>query len=100
MDPMKINKLVGPRPVREAEIHPTAVVHPSAKLSHNVKIGPHAVIGPDVVIGPDCNIGSCQFAGQFIGNQNISQFSLHIGRNWVVVIFEKQVTKVNFSVSM
>ena len=58
MDPMKINKIVGPRPVRAAEIHPTAVVHASAKLGHNVKIGPHSVIGPHVVIGPDCIIGS------------------------------------------
>ena len=55
---MKINKVAGPRPVRAAEIHPTAVVDPSARLGHNVKVGPHSVIGPDVVIGPDCVIGS------------------------------------------
>ncbi|MEN8007463.1 MAG: acyl-ACP--UDP-N-acetylglucosamine O-acyltransferase [Candidatus Krumholzibacteriota bacterium] len=55
---MKINKVVGPRPVSEAEIHPTAVVHPSARLGHNVKVGPHSVIGPDVVMGPDCVVGS------------------------------------------
>jgi len=58
LDPMKVTKVIGPRPVREAEIHPTAVVDPRARLGHNVKIGPHAVIGPDVVIGPDCVIGS------------------------------------------
>lgn len=58
MDPIKIDKMIGPRPVRPAEIHPTAVVHGSAQIGHNVKIGPHSVIGPDVVIGPDCVIGS------------------------------------------
>lgn len=58
MDSQNVNKIVGPRPVREAEIHPTAVVDPAAKLGHNVKIGPHAVIGPQVVIGPDCVVGS------------------------------------------
>jgi len=58
VDPMKINKVVGPRPLREAEIHPTAVVHPSARLGHNVKVGPHSVIGPNVVIGPDCVVGT------------------------------------------
>ncbi len=58
MDPMKIKKVTGPRPVREAEVHPSAVVDPQARLGHNVRIGPHAVIGPDVVIGPDCWIGS------------------------------------------
>lgn len=58
MDPLEMKKSVGFRPVRDAEIHPTAVVHPSARLGHNVKVGPHAVIGPDVVVGPDCVIGS------------------------------------------
>lgn len=58
MDPLKIKKSVGPRPVRTAEIHPTAVVHPSAKLGHNVKVGPHSVIGPEVEIGPDCVVGT------------------------------------------
>ena len=58
LDPLEIKKAVGPRPVRSAEIHPTAVVHPSAKLGHNVKIGPHSVIGPDVVLGSVCVIGT------------------------------------------
>ena len=58
MDPIGAKKNVGPRPVREAEIHPTAVVDPGAKLGHNVKIGPHSVIGPNVVLGPDCVVGS------------------------------------------
>jgi len=58
LDPMKANKVVGPRPVAAAEIHATAVVDPAAQLGHNVKIGPHAVIGPEVVIGPDCVVGS------------------------------------------
>jgi UDP-N-acetylglucosamine acyltransferase len=58
LDPIKLNKATGPRPVREAEIHPTAVVSPEARLGHNVRIGPYAVIGPDVVIGPDCVVGS------------------------------------------
>ena len=53
-----MNHGVGPRPLRQAEIHPTAVVDPAAKLGHNVKVGPHAVIGPNVVIGPDCVVGS------------------------------------------
>jgi UDP-N-acetylglucosamine acyltransferase len=55
---MKLGKARGPRPIREAEIHPTAVVHPDARLGHNVKIGPHAVIGPDVDLGPGCVVGS------------------------------------------
>lgn len=46
------------RPVRNAEIHPTAVVHAEARLGHNVSIGPYSVIGPDVEIGPDCVIGA------------------------------------------
>ena len=58
MELLKRNKGLGPRPVRTAEIHPTAVVDPQARLGHNVKIGPHAVIGPDVSIGPGSIVGS------------------------------------------
>jgi len=58
LEPIEMNKAIGPRPVREPDIHPTAVVHPSARLGHNVKVGPHAVIGADVVLGPDCVVGS------------------------------------------
>jgi len=58
LEPIGMNKGIGPRPVRRAVIHPTAVVDPSAKLGHNVKIGPHSVIGPHVEIGPDCVVGS------------------------------------------
>ena len=50
MDPFNVNKVRGPRPLRKAEIHPTAVVHPQARLGHNVTIGPHSVIGPEVEI--------------------------------------------------
>ncbi len=48
----------GPRPLRQPEIHPSAVVHPDARIGHNVTVGPFAVIGADVEIGPDCVIGS------------------------------------------
>jgi UDP-N-acetylglucosamine acyltransferase len=58
VDPIHIKPLPGPRPVRAAQIHPSAVVDPRAQLGHNVTVGPHAVIGPDVVVGPDCAIGS------------------------------------------
>jgi len=58
LDPIKLSKATGPQPLREAEIHPTAVVSPEARLGHNVKIGPHAVIGPDVELGPGCVVGS------------------------------------------
>lgn len=58
MEPIGLNSGVGPRPLRAAEIHPSAVVHPSAKLGHNVKVGPNSVIGPDVVMGPDCVVGT------------------------------------------
>lgn len=58
MDPLELKKSIGPRPIRSAEIHPTAVVHPSARLGHNVKVGPHSVIGPEVVLGPDCVVGT------------------------------------------
>ena len=58
MEPIGMNSGAGPRPMREAEIHPTSVVSPSAKLGHNVKVGPHSVIGPNVVLGPDCVVGS------------------------------------------
>lgn len=58
MDPLQRQAQTGPRPVRGAEIHPTAVVDPAARLGHNVVVGPHAFIGPDVEIGPDCRIGS------------------------------------------
>jgi UDP-N-acetylglucosamine acyltransferase len=58
LDPIKFNKAAGLRPVREPEIHATAVVHPAARIGHNVRIGPHSVIGPNVVIGPDCVVGS------------------------------------------
>lgn len=57
MEPIKFNRRAGPRPVRSAEIHPTAVVHADAKLGHDVQIGPHAVIGADVRIGNGCLIG-------------------------------------------
>jgi UDP-N-acetylglucosamine acyltransferase len=53
-----MKKAAGPRPLRRAEIHPTAVVSPEARLGHDVTIGPHTVIGPDVEIGPECVIGS------------------------------------------
>jgi len=58
LDPIKLNKVTGPRPMAEPEIHPTAVVHPAARLGHNVKVGPNSVIGPDVVMGPDCVVGT------------------------------------------
>lgn len=58
MDPLNRQAITGPRPVRGADIHPTAVVDPGARLGHNVVIGPHSVIGPHVEIGPDCRIGS------------------------------------------
>lgn len=58
MEPHNFKRASGPRPVRPAEIHPTAVVHPQAKLGHNVVVGPFAVIGANVEIGPDCTIGS------------------------------------------
>jgi UDP-N-acetylglucosamine acyltransferase len=58
VDPINVKKFSGPRPLRAAEIHPTAVVSPQARLGFNVTIGPHAVIGPDVEIGPECVIGS------------------------------------------
>lgn len=58
MEPIPAHPLARPRPVRPAEIHPTAVVDPAAQLGHNVRIGPYCVIGPDVVIGPDCILES------------------------------------------
>ncbi len=58
MDPYQFDKARGPRPVRAADIHPTALVHPQARLGHDVKVGPFSVIGPDVQIGPGCEIAS------------------------------------------
>ncbi len=58
MEHMNFHPQDGLRPVRNAEIHPTAVVHPDARLGHDVKIGPYAIIGPNVAIGPECQIGS------------------------------------------
>ena len=58
MEPMNFQPESRLRPVRNAEIHPTAVVSPDARLGHNVKIGPYSVIGSQVQIGPDCEIGS------------------------------------------
>ncbi len=57
MEPIKFNRPAGPRPVRSAEIHATAVVHPDARLGQDVQIGPHAVIGAEVQIGNGCLIG-------------------------------------------
>lgn len=57
MDPIKINKARGLRPVRDADIHPTAVVHRDARLGYGVKIGPHAVVDAEVKIGNGCLIG-------------------------------------------
>jgi len=57
VEPIKFNRPAGPRPVRSAEIHPTAVVHPDAKLGHNVLIGPHVVVEADVQIGNGCVVG-------------------------------------------
>lgn len=57
MEPFKFKRSSGPRPVRAAEIHPTAVVHPEAQLGHDVVIGPHAVIGAAVKIGHGCQVG-------------------------------------------
>jgi len=57
VEPIKINRPVGPRPVRTAEIHPSAVVHPEAKLGHDVQVGPNAVLGADVEVGNGSVIG-------------------------------------------
>lgn len=57
MEPIRFNRPVGPRPVRSAEIHATAVVHPDARLGHDVQIGPHAVVGAEVQIGNGCIVG-------------------------------------------
>jgi UDP-N-acetylglucosamine acyltransferase len=57
LEPVNFKRGIGPRPIRAAEIHPTAVVHPEAKLGHDVKIGPHAVVDADVQIGNGCMIG-------------------------------------------
>lgn len=57
MEPIKFNRSTGPRPVRTAEIHPTAVVHPEAKLGLDVTIGPHAVVDAGVQVGNGCLIG-------------------------------------------
>lgn len=57
MEPIKFNRPAGPRPVRTAEIHPSAVVHPEAKLGHDVQVGPNAVIGAEARIGNGCLIG-------------------------------------------
>jgi UDP-N-acetylglucosamine acyltransferase len=57
LEPIKFNRAAGPRPLREAEIHPTAVVHPDAKLGFNVQVGPHAVVGASVQVGNGCVIG-------------------------------------------
>ncbi|HOX26507.1 MAG TPA: acyl-ACP--UDP-N-acetylglucosamine O-acyltransferase [Candidatus Krumholzibacteria bacterium] len=57
MEPIKFNRPAGPRPLRSAEIHPTAVVHPDARLGYNVQVEPHAVVGAAVQIGNGCVIG-------------------------------------------
>jgi len=57
VEPIKFNRPAGPRPVRTAEIHPSAVVHPEAKLGHDVQVGPNAVIGAEARIGNGCLIG-------------------------------------------
>jgi len=57
LEPIKFNRPAGPRPVREAEIHATAVVHPDAKLGVDVQVGPHAVVGASARIGNGCVIG-------------------------------------------
>lgn len=58
MDPYQLDHPRGPRAVRTADIHPTAIVDPRAVLGHDVRIGPFSVIGPEVEIGPGCVIGS------------------------------------------
>jgi UDP-N-acetylglucosamine acyltransferase len=55
--PIRFDRAAGPRPVRQAVIHPTAVVHPEAKLGFDVQIGPHAVVGGSVQLGSGCQIG-------------------------------------------
>jgi UDP-N-acetylglucosamine acyltransferase len=72
VDKLNRGPLSGPRPVRGAEIHPTAVVDERAKLGHDVVIGPHAVIGPEVEIGPGCRIGSsvCIDGHTILGRNN------------------------------
>ncbi|MDY0108891.1 MAG: acyl-ACP--UDP-N-acetylglucosamine O-acyltransferase [Candidatus Krumholzibacteria bacterium] len=57
MEPIRFDRVAGPRPVRQAVIHPTAVVHHEAKLGFNVQIGPHAVVGGSVQLGSGCQIG-------------------------------------------
>ena len=57
MEPIKFNCPAGPRPLRAAEIHPSAVVHPDARLGHDVQIGPHAVVGAQLRIGNGCVVG-------------------------------------------
>jgi UDP-N-acetylglucosamine acyltransferase len=57
VEPIRFDRVAGPRPVRQAVIHPTAVVHHEAKLGFNVQIGPHAVVGGSVQLGSGCQIG-------------------------------------------
>ena len=58
MSAANIKPAAGIKPVREPEIHPSAVVHPDARIGHNVVIGPNSVIGPNVIIGPETRIDS------------------------------------------
>ena len=51
MDPMKINKVFGPRPVSEPEIHPTAVVEPPHDIGAGTRIWhfTHVMAGAELV---------------------------------------------------
>jgi UDP-3-O-[3-hydroxymyristoyl] glucosamine N-acyltransferase len=55
-------------PVRNREIHPTAIVPASAKIGNNVAIGPGAILGEHVKVGDETTIGSGSVIGDNAGD--------------------------------
>jgi UDP-3-O-[3-hydroxymyristoyl] glucosamine N-acyltransferase len=54
----RAQQLLGPMPLPEPGVHPSAVVHSSARIAETASIGARAVIGKEVEIGAGTQIGA------------------------------------------
>ncbi len=60
----RASRLFEDRPVRETQVHTTALIHESATLGDDVSIGPNVVVEANVTIGDRCVIGANSVIGK------------------------------------
>jgi len=88
----RLSHLFDPKPVRPAEVHPTALVAEDAQLGEDVGIGPYAVIesgariGAGTRIGAHCVIGARSEIGEggWLAPRVTLYHDVHIGKRVVI----------------